>query len=72
MTIWGTEVATYRALAIKHGLKLYAKTGIKPNRDWTITAMLQTAGRITGKSYKRKQIQEAITDLDAWVKGRHL
>jgi len=60
-------VATYRAVAIKHGLKLYAATGMKPNRAWTPTAMLATAGQITGKAYKRGQFQQAIADLDAWL-----
>lgn len=60
---------TYRALAVKHGLKLYVETGIKPNRDWTPTAMLRVAGNITGKVYKHKQVAEAISDLEAWIKA---
>lgn len=62
-------ITTYTAIAIKHGLKLYAKTGMKPNRDWTITAMLRRAGKITGKTYTRKQVWEAISDLEAWLKA---
>jgi len=60
-------VATYRAIALKHGLKLYANTGMKPNRAWTPTAMLRTAGQITGKTYKRGQYRQAIADLTAWI-----
>lgn len=60
-------VATYRAITLKHGLMLYAKTGMKPNRAYTPTAMLRTAGQITGKTYKRGQFQEAIADLTAWL-----
>ena len=60
-------VATYRAIAIKSGLKLYADTGMKPNRAWTPTAMLATAGNITGKTYKRGQFREAIADLEDWI-----
>jgi hypothetical protein len=60
-------VATYRAIALKHGLKLYAAHGIKPNRHWTPTAMLRTAGELTGKIYKRGQYREAIADLTAWI-----
>ena len=60
-------VATYRAIVLKHGLMLYAKTGMKPNRAYTPTAMLRTAGQITGKAYKRGQYQEAIADLTAWI-----
>ena len=68
ITFTGNGITTYRAIAVKHGLKLYAKTGMKPNRDWTITSMLRTASHITGKPYTRKQIQEAIADLEAWIK----
>jgi hypothetical protein len=60
-------VATYRAITLKHGLKLYAKHGIKPNSAWTPTAMLRTAGQITGKTYKRGQYEQAIADLEAWI-----
>jgi hypothetical protein len=60
-------VNTYRAIVVKHGLKLYAKTGMKPNRAYTPTAMLATAGQITGKTYKRGAYQEAIADLEAWI-----
>ena len=68
MTFEGPDgVATYQAIAIKHGLKLYAACGIKPNRAWTPTAMLATAGRITGKTYKRGQFQQAIADLECWI-----
>ena len=60
-------VATYRAIALKHGLKLYADTGMKPNRAWTPTAMLRTAGEITGQTYKRGQYRQAIRDLTVWI-----
>jgi hypothetical protein len=60
-------VATYRAIALKHGLKLYADCGIQPNRAWTPMAMLATAGQITGKTYKRGQYAQAIADLTAWI-----
>ena len=60
-------VATYRAIALKHGLYLYATCRIKPNRAWTPTAMLRAAGQITGKTYKRGHYHEAIADLTAWI-----
>ncbi len=60
-------VATYRAITIKHGLKLYMNCGIKPNRMWTPTAMLRVAGEITGKTYKRGQYALAIADLESWI-----
>lgn len=60
-------VATYRAIVLKHALKLYAKTGMKPNRAYTPTAMLRAAGQITGKVYRRGQYDLAIADLESWI-----
>lgn len=59
---------TYQAIAIKHGLKFYAKTGQKPNRAWNLLAMLKTAGSITGQTYGRKEIPRAVDDLTTWLK----
>jgi len=61
-------VDTYRAIVIKQGLKMYADTGMKPNRAWTPSAMMMAASQITGKLYKRRQYAEAIDDLDDWIK----
>jgi hypothetical protein len=61
----GTD--TYRAIVIKHGLKLYMDTGMKPSRAWTPTAMLNMAGKITGKTFKRGQYAQAIYSLEAWI-----
>jgi hypothetical protein len=62
-------VTTYQALVIKHGLKLYLKTGLKPNTMWTISNMLKAASGITGYKYKRSQALEAIADLDYWLEA---
>lgn len=59
--------STYQALAIHSGLKLYAKTKMKPNSMWTPSNMLRTAGRITGKAYGRGQYLQAADDLLAWA-----
>lgn len=58
------EVAMVQLIVIKAGLKLLAK-GIQPNRGWTKTKTLAAAARITGKPYKRNQIDMAIADLQA-------
>lgn len=62
-------VDTYRAIAIRSGLRLYIKCGMKPNRAWTPTNMLRVAGQITGNVYKRGQYEQAIADLDDWIKA---
>lgn len=55
----------YRAIAIAKGCKLYARTGIKPNRAWTPTAMLKAVADITGTTYKRGDLLLAHDDLMA-------
>jgi hypothetical protein len=60
-------VKTYRAAALRSGLKLYISCGMKPNRVWNPTAMLRAAGQITGKRYKRGQYAKAVSDLGAWL-----
>lgn len=62
-----TNPRTYQALAIRAGLRLYAKTGMKPNSAWTPTRMLKTAASITGKEYKRGEYIKAADDLLALV-----
>jgi hypothetical protein len=60
----------YRAAVLKAGLKLF-KAGIKPSRKWTKTNTLAAAAEITGKKrYKRVEIDQAIADLDHWLKQR--
>ena len=60
-------VKLYQAIALKHGLKLYANTGMKPNRMWTPTAMLKLATSFTGKKYKRGEHAKAAQDMTAWI-----
>jgi hypothetical protein len=60
-------VALFRATAIASGLRLYAKSGIKPNRAWSPTAMLKAASGITGKAYKRGEYAKAAEDVKAWA-----
>lgn len=60
-------VALYRAKTIESGLRLYAKTGLKPNRAWTPSAMLKAATGITGKPYKRGQYVKAADDIKLWA-----
>ena len=62
------EPHDYVIQAVKHGLKLYYSTGMKPNTNWTVTKMLKTAGQWTGgQTYKRSKrgMLQAMLDLDA-------
>ena len=69
ITVTGPGIVVYRAIVLKHGLKLYVKTGIKPNTSWTISNMLKATSSITGIKYKRSQALEAIADLEYWIKA---
>lgn len=60
-------VGLFRAIALRSGLKMYAKCGMKPNRAWTPTVMLKMATSITGKTYKRGHYEQAVADLHVWI-----
>ena len=70
VTATGEGVPTFVAITLKSALKMYAATGIKPNRAWTPTAMLRKAEAITGKRFKRGQYAEAIAALETWLAAR--
>ena len=60
-------VRYFQARVVANGLRMYARSGLKPNRQWTPGAMLRAAGQITGKRHTRGQYWAAIDDLDAWA-----
>lgn len=59
------SVRIHQLLAIKVGLSVYAKHGLKVNRDYTPKAMLRTAAWMTGKDYKnsKPEMARAAEDL---------
>lgn len=57
----------YRALAIKHALKLYAHTGIKVNRAYTPRAMMRAVEEITGKKFRVRDYLIAVKELEVWI-----
>lgn len=63
------EINRFVAVTLKAGLKLYLKTGMQPNRMWTITNMLKAVGKMTGKTYKRGQGEMALRDITALLEG---
>lgn len=60
-----TDIDNFVLVTLKSAIKLYVKTGIKPNSSYTPMNMLRKAGEITGKTYKRGQLQIAHADLQA-------
>jgi hypothetical protein len=68
ISVTGREsMALYRLIVLKHALALYAKTGMRPSRHITPTAMLEMASEVTGKKYKRGQHAQAADDLAAVI-----
>ena len=62
----------YQALALKHALRLYDRTGMKPNAAYTPKAMLATAAKITGQSFKARDFKGAIAALEAWLAANYI
>lgn len=60
-------VATYQAVALKSALRLYAKTGMKANRAYTPKNMMALAAQITGKKFKARDYDGAISSLEEWL-----
>ena len=60
-------VAFYRATVIAGGLRLYAKTGMQPNRAYTPRAMMRVASEITGKKFKARDYIGAADALKVWA-----
>lgn len=60
----------YVMVTLKRGIKLYLKTGMKPNRLWTPANMLKTASKYTKKVYKRGQLQQAHDDLEGLLNAQ--
>ena len=60
-------VDVFAMAALASGLRLYAKTGMKPNRMWTPKAMMQAAERLTGLKFKAREYIAAAEALAARV-----
>jgi len=70
MVFSGTAgVNTFRAITLKSGLALYAKTGMKPNRMWSPKNMMALASEITGKKFKARDYQGAVDALAQWIEA---
>lgn len=62
------DPALFQAVALASGLRLYAKTGMRPNRMWTPSAMIAKAREITGnKKLKARDYVGAADALKAWA-----
>ena len=66
-TLTGDAIPVFGVISLRGAIKLHKACGMIPTRGMTITKMLQRAGEITGKKYKRGQHDAAIADLTVWI-----
>lgn len=62
-------VNVYVMAALASGLRLYLKTGMKPNRAWTPKAMMAAAAHHTGQTFKPRDYAGAADALSAKVQA---
>jgi hypothetical protein len=60
-------MAVYRALVIASGLRLYAKTGIRPNAAYTPKAMMAAAEGLLGQKFKARDYLGAAKALSTFA-----
>ena len=63
----GTDVQIFQALSLASSISLFQKTGMLPTRGVTATKMLKLASGITGKTFKRRQYDQAIEALKEYA-----
>lgn len=63
-------VQTYRAIAIRSALVLWRDHKIKANSAYTPSAMMRVAAEITGKAFKPRDYDAAISALTSWLEAR--
>lgn len=56
-------VDVFQCKVIASGLRLYAKTGMKPNAHYTPKNMMAAATRLTGKKFKARDYMGAADAL---------
>lgn len=58
-------VTYFQVCTLKSALKMYRDTGMKANRAYTPSAMMATAAKLTGKTFKARDYTAAIEALEA-------
>jgi hypothetical protein len=61
------QVSLYQALAIKHALRFYAKTGMRVNKAYTPKNMIAMAEKITGKKFTARDYMGAADALHDFI-----
>jgi hypothetical protein len=58
----------FRARMVRQALIGWQKFKMKPTRGVNLTRMLEAASGYTGRKYKRTEVEQAIQDVDVWIK----
>jgi hypothetical protein len=58
----------YAAVSLKHAIKTH-KSGMKIRRGVSNRMLFDQATLYTGKSYKSKEFDKAIEDMDTWIEA---
>jgi hypothetical protein len=67
--ISGDSTRIYQMMVIAAALRLYAKSGMKVNRNYTPNAMMRAATHLTGARFKPRQYLLAADVLEAAARG---
>ena len=62
----GDAIKIYQAKVVRQGLKA-CKIGLRLNRAYTPTNLMNMVTKITGKKFTRGKYDEAISAMDAWI-----
>jgi len=57
----------YRAVVIKHGLIMWVRHKMKPNRGYTPSAMMRAASQITARTFRPSDYTGAIEALNHYL-----
>ena len=66
-TYVGEDATRYFRVKVLKGAIELAKKGIRVSRAYGVRDLLNQAGKVTGKTYKRGAYDAAIADLQQWL-----
>ena len=67
--ISGDSTRIYQMMVIAAALRLFAKSGLKVNRNYTPNAMMRAATHLTGQRFKARDYVGAADALEIAAKG---
>ncbi len=65
-----TDADIFRAIVIKNALLAYSRSGMKVNRAYTPTAMIDAARQITGKKLAARDYIGASLAIGQWLESK--